>query len=60
VATGSEPRPRVAKVRQRLRMVEDSLETSVTPWVILTAVTFAATALWMIVTWLLTGDPEGR
>jgi hypothetical protein len=60
MAAGSERRPRLAKVRQRLRMVEDSLETSVTPWVVLTAVTCAATVLWMIVTWLLTGDPDGR
>ncbi len=53
-------KPRLDATRRRIRAIEDSLETSVTPWVILTAVTFAATALWMIGAWLLTGDPEGR
>ena len=41
-------KPRLDAARRRIRAIEDSLETSVTPWVILTAVTFAATALWMI------------
>jgi hypothetical protein len=60
MAPGPDRRPRLAAARRRIRALEDSLETSVTPWVILTAVTFAATALWMIGSWLLTGDPEGR
>ena len=60
MGTDGEPRSRFARARQRVRAFEDSLETSVKPWAVLTAITFAVTALWMIGSWLLTGDPEGR
>jgi hypothetical protein len=43
-----------------MRALEDSLETSVKPWAVLTAITFAVTALWTIGSWLLTGDLDGR
>ena len=53
-------RSRFARARQRVRAFEDSLETSVKPWAVLTAITFAVTALWTIGSWLLGGDLDGR
>ena len=57
----TEPKPegtRLQRTGRRLRAFEDSLETSVTPWVVLTA--FAGLGgLVMVAFWAITGDwPE--